>query len=243
MASLRKKYQGIVDHSAEPVTTSPVEAAKLPPVTETPKPAEEIKTEPSPVEEAAQNAIKQRVAEAERAQELSRTASTPQQQFANERPQQQPQMDPAAQFEQMVSNLPERMRDWYRVDPQFLEERAAQVQYAHHVVRRELGEEFTDPYYEKMDHVLGLGRQPPQPEPQPLPERKVSAPARQNGPPVSAPPSRDSHSMTTGRPVGDTRLTAEQLELARTLGLTPEQYRQGVERMNREKAGGFHRHE
>src|SRR5262245_38524971 len=243
MVSMRKKYQGVVDHSAEPVTTTPVEAAKPPPAAETPRPVEEIKTEPSPVEEAAQNAIKQRVAEAERAQELSKTASPPQQQFATERPQQQPQMDPAAQFEQMVSHLPERMRDWYRVDPQFLEERAAQIQYAHHVVRRELGEEFTEPYYEKMDHVLGLGRQPPQPEPQPERQR-ASTPARQqSGPPVSAPPSRESHSMSTGRPVGDTRLTAEQLDLARTLGLTPEQYRQGVERMNREKAGGFHRHE
>src|SRR5215510_8179106 len=167
MASLRKKYQGIVDHSDEPVTTTPVEAAKPPPVTDAPKPVEEIKTEPSPVEEAAQNAIKQRVAEAERAQELAKTANPPQQQFATEPPQQQLQIDPAAQFEQMVSHLPERMRDWYRVDPQFLEERAAQIQYAHHVVRRELGEEFTDPYYDRMEYALGLGRQPPQPEPRP----------------------------------------------------------------------------
>src|SRR5262245_29240469 len=142
MASLRKKYQGVVDNSNEPVTTAPIVAAEPPPATDAPKPVEEIKTEPSPVEEAAQNAIKQRVAEAERAQELAKEAASqqpPQQKFATESPQQQPQMDPAAQFEQMVSHLPERMRDWYRVDPQFLEERAAQIQYAHHVVRRELG--------------------------------------------------------------------------------------------------------
>src|SRR5262245_36949177 len=120
MASLRKKYQGIVDHSTEPVTTAPVEAAKPPPVADAPKPVEDIKTEPSPVEEAAQNAIKQRVAEAERAQELAKTASPPQQQFATEPPQQQ-RMDPIEQFEQMISHLPERMRNWYRVDPQFLE--------------------------------------------------------------------------------------------------------------------------
>src|SRR5262245_30418853 len=113
MASLRKKYQGVVDNSNEPVTTAPVDTAKPPPVAETPKPVEEIKTEPSPVEEAAQNAIKQRVAEAERAQELAKTVSPPQQQFATEPPQQQPQMDPAAQFEQMISHLPERVRSWY----------------------------------------------------------------------------------------------------------------------------------
>src|SRR5262245_22318292 len=214
MASLRKKYQGIVDHSNEPVATAPVEAAKPPPVTDAPKPVEEIKTEPSPVEEAAQNAIKQRVAEADRAQELAKTVSPPQQQFATEPPQQR-RMDPVEQFEQMIAHLPERVRDWYRVDR--LDERAAQIQYAHHVVRRELGQEFTAPYYDRMESALGLRHVAPQPEPQPLPERKVSAPARQqSGPPVSAPPSRESHSMSTGRPVGDTRLTAEQLELART---------------------------
>src|SRR5262245_41951159 len=141
MVSLRKKFQGIVDRSDEPVTTAPVEAAKPPPVSDAPKPAEQPEPESNPVKEAEQAAIKQRVLEAERAQELAKTASPPQQKFATEPPQ---QPDPAAQFEQMVSHLPERMRDWYRVDPQFLEERAAQVQYAHHVVRRELGEEFTD---------------------------------------------------------------------------------------------------
>src|SRR5262245_5586206 len=240
MASLRKKYQGIVDNSNEPVTTAPIVAAEPPPATDAPKPVEEIKTEPSPVEEAAQNAVKQRLAEAERAQELAKTASPPQQQFASEPPQQQ-RMDPIEQFEQMISHLPERVRSWYRVGPEFLDERAAQIQYAHHVVRRELGEEFTDPYYDRMEYALGLRHAAPQPEPRPLPERKASAPARQySGAPVSAPPSRESHSMSTGRPVGDTRLTAEQLELARTLGLTPEQYWKGLERMNREKAGGFH---
>src|SRR5262245_31251331 len=134
MASLRKKYQGIVDQSTEPVTTPPVEAAKLPPVSDAPKPAEQPEPEASPVQEAAKSALKSRLEESERAAEHAKQqASQPQERFATEL--QQPQMDPVAQFEQMVSELPERMRDWYRVDPQFLEERAAQVQYAHHVVR------------------------------------------------------------------------------------------------------------
>jgi hypothetical protein len=248
VASLRKKYQGIVDHSTEPVTTAPTsEVAKLPPVSDAPKPAEEIaKTEPSPADEAAKSAIQERVAEAARAAEIAKEVASQQptqQKFATEPPQQQ--MDPAAQFEQMVSYLPERMRDWYRVDPQFLDERAAQIQYAHHVVRRELGEEFTDPYYDRMEHALGLRHVAPQPEPQPLPERqRASTPARQNGPPVSAPPTRDSYSMSTGRPQGGpTQLSGEERQLAKTLGLTDEQYRKGKERMLREKAGGFHQHE
>jgi hypothetical protein len=185
------------------------------------------------------------VLEAERAQELAKeTASHPQQKFATEPPQQQ-RMDPVEQFEQMIAHLPERVRDWYRVDPQFLDERAAQIQYAHHVVRRELGEEFTDPYYDRMEHALGLRHVAPQPEPQPLPERqRASTPARQNGPPVSAPPTRDSYSMSTGRPQGGpTQLSGEERQLAKTLGLTDDQYRKGKERMLREKAGGFHQHD
>src|SRR5262245_52487566 len=105
MVSMRKKFQGTVDHSDEPVTTAPVEAAKPPPATDAPKPVEEIKTEPSPVEEAAQNAIKQRVAEAERAQELAKTAGPPHQKFADEPEPQVPQMDPREQFEAAIQHL------------------------------------------------------------------------------------------------------------------------------------------
>src|SRR5262245_62010026 len=80
MASLRKKYQGlVVDNSREPVTTAPVtELAKPPePVADAPVPLEEAKTE-DPVEDAARHAIKQRLAEAERAAEFAQQRAQPQ---------------------------------------------------------------------------------------------------------------------------------------------------------------------
>jgi len=238
MASLRKKYQGlVVDSSDEPVTTAPVtEAAKLPePIADVPALPEEVNE--NPVADAAQNAIKQRLLEAERAQELTKEKATQPQAPQHERP-----ADPAAQFEAALAHLPERVRGWYRVDPQHLDERAAQIQYAHHVVRRELGEGFTEPYYAKMEHALGvrnvaLPESPPQPE-----RRREPAPARQqSGPPVSAPPTRDSYSMASGRPMsGPTQLTGEERELAKTLGLTDQQYLDGKKRMLRERGEGHH---
>jgi hypothetical protein len=43
-------------------------------------------------------------------------------------------------------------------NPQFLTdpEKAVQIQYCHHVAVREVGEQFTDPYYSRMEQMLGL---------------------------------------------------------------------------------------
>jgi hypothetical protein len=43
-------------------------------------------------------------------------------------------------------------------NPQFLTdpEKAVQIQYCHHVAAREVGEQFTDPYYSRMEQMLGL---------------------------------------------------------------------------------------
>src|SRR5262249_37056231 len=156
MASLRKKYQGlVVDNSKEPVTTAPVtELAKPPePVADAPQPAEVIaNTESNPVEDAAKSELLKRVREAERAAEFAQQRQaqqqSPQQKVAEPDPETPQMEDPREQFEQSLAHLPERVRSWYRVDPQYLDERAAQVQYAPHFIRRELGEEFTEPYYD-----------------------------------------------------------------------------------------------
>jgi len=47
--------------------------------------------------------------------------------------------------------------------------------------------------------------------------------------------------MTSGRPASEPlRLTREEQELARTLGLTDSQYIEGKKRMMAEKAAGLH---
>jgi hypothetical protein len=70
-----------------------------------------------------------------------------------------------------------------------------------------------------------------------------AAPSRQQSPgSVSAPPTREPASWSTGRPLSDStlRLTAQEAELARTIGITPEAYLQGKRRMLEEKRAGFH---
>src|SRR5262245_24485149 len=154
MASLRKKYQGlVVDNSREPVATAPTEELAKPPepIADAPQPVEELKNE-DPVEDAARHAIKQRLAEAERAAEFAQQRATqqpPPQQFAEPQPE-TPQMDPREQFEATIQHLPDRAKAWYRQDPQLLlnPKRAAQVAYVHHLAMEETGEEGTDAYFD-----------------------------------------------------------------------------------------------
>jgi hypothetical protein len=250
MASLRKKYQHLqVDNSKEPVSTAPVtEQAKPPePISDAPKPAEEIaKVESNPVEAAAKSELLKRVKETERAAEYAQQRAQqqpPPQQFAEP---ETPAMedDPRTQFEAAIQHLPERAKSWYRKDPSWLldPERAAHIQYVHHVAMREAGSEGTDEYYERMEDMLGVRNSSPQTEPaRPLPdERPRSAPVRPRyAAPVSAPPSRETASVATGRYVNErTALTREELEVARASKISPEEYQKQKQKMLRLKAAG-----
>src|SRR5262249_39017801 len=200
MASLRKKYQGlVVDNSREPVATAPTEELAKPPepIADTPQIPEEVKTE-SPVDKAAADAIKQRLAEAERAAEFA------QQREAQQQPSQQKFAEPEPEtsqmdFEAVIQQLPPRVQGWYRADPSWLTdpERAAHLNYAHHVAVRETGAEGSDEYFDRMEHMLGLRHAEPLHEPRPLPERKVSRPRYNSGARVSAPPSTRTPSRST----------------------------------------------
>jgi hypothetical protein len=56
---------------------------------------------------------------------------------------------------------------------------------------------------------------------------------------MSAPPSREPASMSTGRPASRrVPLTAEQLEMAKASGITAEEYERQLIRMNQMKAAG-----
>src|SRR5262249_5756745 len=178
--------------------------------------------------------------EMERAEALQR--QPPQQpQHAAEPPleSQEPE-DPLAQ-------LPPRVRRWYQEHPELATdpERAAQVQYCHHVARRETGGEFTDPYFDRMEAMLfgaTNGRAESRPSPAPSAARNVEPPpprpqARPMSAPVSAPPTREVPSMSTGRsPRYRAPLTRDELEIAAACGQTPEQYQAQKERMMRMKA-------
>src|SRR5262249_36872129 len=143
-------------------------------------------------------------------------------------------------LEEAIASLPPRMQRWYRNDPELATnpEKAAKLQYMHHVARREVGEEFTDPYFDRMESMLGLApstngqarpiERPCASAPAPAPaQRRVEQPVRQqqrSSVPMSAPVHREPPSMSTGRPQSFREpLTKDELFIAQQCGQTPEQ--------------------
>jgi hypothetical protein len=263
MTSLRKKYQDFpspADRSPpKPVGATPVTAAELPPAAEPQKPLEEI-AKPSAADEAAANAIKARLAEMDRAETLAQQQAANHPRLAAE-PQREQQQPPADRMEQAIAAMPQRVKRWFRAHPEYLvePEKAAQIQYCHHVAARETGEQFTDPYFDRMEQMLGWQQQPPaQPKPAPTQDNKVNghapvsaptapprdaAPVRQqqqrSGPPVSAPPTRDVPSLASGRPTARRApLTEVELQIAKNSGISPEEYQLQKEKMRQLQVAG-----
>jgi hypothetical protein len=212
MASLHRKYQDRIEvgpRQEAPPVSAPPRAAELPePAANAGKPPPEVETE-SPAEKAGKDALRQRLAEMERAETLTRQAQQP-------------------------------------------PPRAAEPQ---------TGEEMTPVYYDRMEQMLGLRQQPPvgaEGRPQSngngQVESRPSAPPRNEAPPdhsrgqaprramaapVSAPPTREVPSMTTGRaPRHRAPLTADELQIAQQCGQTPEEYQQQKEKMQHLKQIG-----
>ena len=128
--------------------------------------------------------------------------------------------------------MPEGVRGWLRARPQYLSdpEKNAQIQHAHLVSVRETGDdEFGPHYYERLEHHLGL-RPQRQPQQQTRPASTASSTAADS---VAAPPTRDSISMSTGRPTGSVSLSGEEREFARMVGLSDAEYAAEKQRMLR----------
>ena len=221
MAALRKKYQNRTDivsskDDGAPVTSHPPSSTTLTPADDSPPPADISTASESPAEQAAKTAIADRLKEVERAESLSQqTPDHPQ--FATE-----PQPEQLSPLEQLLATMPEGAREWLRKHPQYLSdpEKNAHIQHAHLVSNR-------------LERHLGLR---PQRQPQ---QTRPTAPRERAGAPVSAPPTRETVSLTTGRPSGDISLNREELDLARTLGLSAQEYRDGKARMLRMKGEGL----
>jgi hypothetical protein len=252
MVSLRKRPSDIEDTVA-PEAPPPVVAEPPPPAAETPTPVAEPK-ESDPVQTAASNAIKQRLAEMEAAE--GRQREILQQRIAAEPQQPQAQPTPEEYLEQAIANLPKRVQSWYRRDPQlfFNPKRAAQIQYTHHVVADEVGEG-SDEYLNRMEALLfsrpetktngsGNGQHPVRSAPvqerrQPAPAQREAAPTYSHSMPPAAPPSRDIPLASTGRRDEPMRLTQEEIEYAQLSGVSPEVYLQGKKKLLRRKAAGL----
>jgi hypothetical protein len=246
MASLRKKYADHVEVGAPrqdepPVSVPPTGAAKLPdePAADVKPPPEEMpEPKESPADAAAKHAMRERLREMETAETLSRQAQQPPQYAAE--PQQQPQQpqQPA---------VPAHVERWLAAHPQYLDPNDHVAQAEIHLATVKCmrdGKMWDDAdFLPTIERHLGLrqqlqpqsnGNRMQQPAPAPRP-----APARQYSAPVSAPPTREAPSMTTGRmPSAPARLTAEQKELCRSLGLSETQYAEELRKMEAMKRDG-----
>ena len=235
--ALRKKYQEDAAFASPSQEEAPptAEASAM----EAPQPAEQSETKPSPAEEAAKSAIKERLAETERATTL--TPPQPQQpQYADDP---QRPLTPEEIIEK--SGLPESAQRWLRQHPEYISNPAKnnEIIALHNTARRQAGgSEFTDLYFKKMETLLGIRPEEPQPHPQANGSQQVrqQQPYREpyRGPPVSAAPTREVPSFS-GRPMNyRAPLTADEREIALSTrpdpGMTNEQafrlYEQNKER-------------
>jgi hypothetical protein len=239
MSSPRKRFQGA---DAPPVTTVPNEtAAQLPPIADAPKPPEQPTTEPSPADAAARSALKARLAEMENAERLTREAVSQHPQYAAE-----------PQEPQQQSAMPARVEKWLAEHPQYLDPNDSVAQAEIHLATVKCmrdGKTWDAPdFIDTIERHLGFapapatnGRdmriesRPSSPAPTPAPR---AAPPRQTHA-VSAPPSRDPPSMTTGRPQGGpVRLTAAEFEMAAMSGISPQEYAEQKKKLERMKQAG-----
>jgi hypothetical protein len=277
MASLRKKQTIELPPERDLVPTPVPEAAAAsvakPDVAAdiSPPAADAAAPVPRMEQDEEKTALRKRIQEMEAAQarvQQLEAEIAQQAQIAHQLQQAQQQPSDPVEIALARCGLPERAVQWLREHPDYVlnPERNAQLQYLHHVAARESGEPFSDKYFERMEHHLGLSPQPApadeappmnnEPMPrrisipafasEPRPEPPAPAPAPRLGPPVSAPPHREAVSLSNGRRPSSSRvvLSADQREIAWQArsdlprDQAEEVYAQNLIRMQRLKASG-----
>src|SRR5215475_2203475 len=130
--------------------------------------------------------------------------------------QQQPQQQQPPTIEQIIdgSQIPERAKVWLRAHPDYISDPAKNNQLIkmHNVAEYQAGGEFTDEYFNRIEVLLGLKQEQRATNgggvaPSPIVQRQAA--------PVSAPPTREAPSMTTGRaPESKVHMSKEEVEIA-----------------------------
>ena len=234
MASLRKRPQPRIMEEAAPVATAaqgahlpePSKEESAPPT----NPVDEAKE--NPVEQAAENALKKRIAEMESAENVQREVLTQQERFAKER-------------QQNAAQIPDHIKRWAEEHPHYVHDPIGQAELNVALMKAARGgKTWNDSdFVETVERHLGLRQQPAEKQPA---TTRYESPARQAAPaprqahrgaPVSAPPTRDVPSYSTGRAqTFSSQLTAEEASIARALNLDPEIYKRERDRMRRIQA-------
>jgi len=239
MASPRKKYQLQFESRQDdtPIASPPAQAAEPPPpaVDAKPPPAMPETTE-SPAEKAGKEALRNRLAEMERAETLTRQAQQQPQHVEPQEPQQ-----PA---------MPAHVEKWLTEHPQYCDpnDHVAQAEiYTATLKCNRDGKSWDQPdFIPTLERHLGIAGNgqaqhgPVAPPPAaPAPRRTEPVRQQRSAVPMSAPVHREPPSMSTGRPQSyRAPLTKDELLIAQQCGQTPEQYQMQKERMLRMKASG-----
>jgi hypothetical protein len=245
MAPLRKRYQARVESSDKdgpPVAAMPQESAARPPESvDALEPVEQpTAAESDPVAQAEKSALRQRLAEMERAATTQQAMTQRQQQFATEP--QRPQ--------QAIPEVPGPVRAWLAEHPEYLSDVVGQAELQLATLRavRDGKKWGDDDFLAALEGHLGLAPAHSRQQnghtetstPPAVPASRNRTPVQQqHTAPVSAPPTRAAISMSTGRPTNEpVRLTAAQVEIARSLGITEEEYAAQQRRMVAMKRAG-----
>ena len=149
-------------------------------------------------------------------------------------------------FEAAIQALPQSAKVWLRSHPEYVTDpnQNRRVRYFHDKVIIEEGRnEWSPEYFESLETHLGL-REPPKKvvtRDDDDEDEQIESPPPRSRVVTQAPPSRDSVSISTGKPV-TTRITLspEQREAARIAGTDEVTYAQNLLRLQREKANGHH---
>lgn len=139
-------------------------------------------------------------------------------------PQPRPQQTRQKTAAEIISEapIPDSAKAWLRQHEEFITDEAKnqKLQSMHHVAKHNAGGEFTDAYFHQMDVLLGF-KQDGAATSNGSAGQPMSSPQRQSAP-VSAPPTREAPSMSTGRSPTSTKVTlsAAEREIAATIAVS-----------------------
>jgi hypothetical protein len=134
-----------------------------------------------------------------------------------------PPPPPADPVEAFAGQLSSRSADWIRRNPDCVTNPRLQQKMigAHTMAIADGLQPDSDAYFAAIEQALGMGAKAPPPPREADPVSAAGQAAPRRAAPPAAPVSR---SGTPGRPANTVRLTAEEVDVAKTLGMTPVEY-------------------
>jgi hypothetical protein len=132
-----------------------------------------------------------------------------------------------------IANLPDAAKNWLRSHREYITDsrKNAKIQALHWDVIDEGHQSFSEGYFESLETHLGMREKPKKKDEEDQEERPI----------VSAPVSRETPSMSTGKPTSTrVTLTPAQRAAARDAGISEIEYAKGVIELENRKKSGYY---